>query len=125
MFVDLVNDHGQPCASIVSDTLRKTITSKHVLTRPPAIAFDASHIEAAVAAGVTKVLVRNKETERVYQVSFETFRAKAIRLDRGAGPQWALPLRYWHVDGDQLNVAESPAGERPPASREAVQLALL
>lgn len=121
MIKDLFNERGQPTASIVHDTLRKTIGNAHILTRPPALAFDASHVEAAAAAGVTQVLVRNKETGRVYRVAFETFRARAFPLDRGAGPQLALPLRFWRVDGDQMMTAESQPAEQP---RAAAQLAL-
>jgi hypothetical protein len=98
---DLYNARGQATASIVDGLLRKTIGAQHLLARPPALAFDADHIEEAAAAGVTKVLVRNRDTGAVYRVSFETFRAKSFEIDRGFGRQRALALRHWQIEGGE------------------------
>lgn len=116
---DLTGDRGQQTASIVGDLLRKTIVgSRHILRQPPAIAFDVAHIEAARLAGVQRIAVHDAESGATYRASFEDFCSKAIRLDRGAGPQLALPLRYWQADGVQVQTISSPAAERPPAARQ-------
>lgn len=120
---DLTLSTGRQCATIASDLLRKTIHgSRHILRQPPAIAFDLAHIEAAKQAGVQRVAVHGAENGAIYRASFGDFCTKAIRLNRGAGPQQALPLRYWQRNGDQVQTIEPPAAERPQVA--ARQLAL-
>lgn len=122
MMRDLVIGSGRQCATIAGDLLRKTVHgSRHILRQPPAIAFDLAHIEAARRAGVRRVLVHDAENGATYHASFETFCTKAIPLDRGAGPQLALPLCYWQRDGDEGRTIEAPV--KPPAEA-ARQLAL-
>jgi hypothetical protein len=43
--------------------------------------------------------IRDKESSRVYKVSFDTFLAYAFSKDWGYGKQLFLPLKYWEVDG--------------------------
>jgi hypothetical protein len=98
---DFANSRGQATASIIGDLLRKTIGTQHVLRNPPAIAFDAEHIQAAEEAGVKRILVRNRDSGSVYRTSFETFRAKSFEVNRGFGRQLALALRHWTVEGGE------------------------
>ncbi len=67
------------------------------LRKPPAWSFHVSVLRQLEAAGVRQLVVEDLETGRTYVVDWATFVAKAFALDRGAGPQRALPIGYWRV----------------------------
>jgi len=126
IYRDFVNSRGQATASIVGDLLRKTIGAQHVLRNPPAIAFDAEHIQAAEEAGVKRMMVRDRDTGAVYRVSFEAFQAKSFEVNRGFGQQRALALRHWQIEGGEPS--SSKLIETTPATTKTVdpgQLSLL
>lgn len=99
IYRDFMNSRGQATASIVGDLLRKTIGTQHILRRPCAIGFDWDHIQAAEEAGVKRILVRDRDSGRVYRTSFETFLARGFEVNRGFGRQRALALHLWQVEG--------------------------
>ncbi len=99
-------DKGRTVAEITDKLLKKHIyKSKHFLRKPPAIAFDLEIIEAARAAGVERVEAHEDEDKKLYSVDLDRFVKSSIVIDRGAGPQLALPLEYWTVkDNKQLGL---------------------
>lgn len=82
-------------------TLYKTVSEKHLLTRPRAIAFDVSVLHDAVEAGAVVIRVTHAETGRVLTTTIDTFRTVGFKVNRGFGLQWALALDAWSVDGAQ------------------------
>jgi len=65
--------------------------------KPEGWSFHESVIRQLEAAGVRQLVVEDQETGRAYTVDWATFLAKSFSLDRGAGPQRALPIGYWRV----------------------------
>lgn len=121
--VPLFDASGRCVAVIVDDVLTKSIDfSKHTLTNPPAIALDAVAVAEAEAAGVTQIVVTDRESGRTYTSSLADFMAHSWTLNRGYGLQRAMRLACWHVDGDEPApvIAPEPAQPGPVA----VQLAL-
>ena len=45
-----------------------------------------------------EIRLKEKDTEDIYSVSYETFREKGIENDFGDGKQIFLPLRYWRKE---------------------------
>ena len=85
------------------------------LRKPEGWSFHESVIQQLEAAGVRQLVVEDLETGITYTVDWPTFDAKAFRLDRGAGPQRALPLAYWSVNGKPPLRREAPKRPAGPA----------
>ncbi len=69
--------------------------SLHFLRQPAGIAFDVDHLEKSEAAGRLRVVVTDRETGIVYRAPLAAFWQHGVRIDRGYGPQVALPFAYW------------------------------
>lgn len=98
---------GKVVAVLDGDVLRKTVAaSLHFLRKPPSIAFDCSILDAARQAGVRRIEVLDRETDRTYTASLGDFERWGVSVNRGFGAQRALPLERWQVrrpgDGVQL-----------------------
>jgi hypothetical protein len=93
------NAFGQPVASLSGRTLRKKVrASRHLLRQPPAWAIDLQILEAAKQDGAEWVEIADVESHKVYLAPLVAFFLHGIRIDRGFGPQIALPLAHWHVE---------------------------
>lgn len=98
---------GKVCAAIVGDVLCKHVAaSKHFLRTPRAIAFDTLMLDAAQRAKVTAIEVLDTETGTLYTATLGDFERFGLSLNRGFGPQRALPLDRWHVQrpGDAVQL---------------------
>lgn len=78
--------------------------SRHMLRHPEAWAVDAQALADAEADGARTVRLRDVETGRDWVAPIEAFHQHGITLDRGAGRQVALPLRYWNPNNGQLTL---------------------
>jgi hypothetical protein len=88
---------GRVVGQIEGCVLRKRVrASTGFLRRPRAIAWDRRIIEAARAAGVTDIEVEDIENYVIYRTDMDTFLAQSFLLDRGRGPQLAMPLECWY-----------------------------
>ncbi len=67
------------------------------LRKPEGWSFHERVIAQLERVGTQMLVVEDQETGITYTVDWPTFLAKAFALDRGAGPQRALPLGYWHM----------------------------
>jgi len=93
------NASGQPVASLSGRTLRKRVRgSIHMLRQPLAWAFDLNILEAARQDGAERVEITDVEGGKVHQTPLVAFFIHGIRIDRGFGPQIALPLAHWRVE---------------------------
>jgi len=88
--------NGQVVAAVEGAELVKRVDgSKHFLRQPAGIAFDRDILDAAEAAGAQRVVVLDRETNVTYLAALGAFWQHGVRIDRGYGPQVALPFAYW------------------------------
>jgi len=93
------NADGKPVASLNGHTLTKRVrSSRHMLRRPPALAFDAAILEQARQDGASVVEILDVETGRIYRAAIDAFELHGFRLNRGFGEQVGLALCYWRVE---------------------------
>ena len=98
---------------VMGDTfVKKVIASQHFLEKPPAICFDVSSLDDAEENGACHVKVIDKESSKVYKSTIKTVRERGLLIDRSYGIQFALPIKYWYVDGEprQLGLWGSELG---------------
>ncbi len=93
----------------------KNVDERHLLRRPPAIAWDMRAWEQAKAAGAIRVCVCVRETGREYRADVTTVEARGFRFDRGWGQQIALPLTLF--DGAKKDAGQAVAAARPADSK--------
>ncbi len=76
------------------------------LRKPEGWAFHEPVIDQLQQAGTRRLVVEDTTTGETFTTEWSTFLAKAFALDRGAGPQRALPIGYWRaVHGGPAAVA--------------------
>lgn len=93
-------DTGRIVGEIRDGEFRKRIKSTHILTRPPALANDLKVLAQLQAAKVERLAVTNAETGTTYVTNWETWQRHSFPVNRsGYGPQRALPLGWWSVNG--------------------------
>jgi len=106
---------GHVVANVSPDgVLRKRIRGhRHMLRRPPAIAFAVEAIEQALALGAERIEVFDMDGGRRYAVSMSDFLRHGVEFDRGHGRQIFLRLGLWR-DPDspaQLRLFDPSDGE--------------
>jgi len=69
--------------------------SKHILKKPPAIAFDIDSLIQAERAGAVWVQITDCESRTIYRATIRHIREKGGELDRGFGRQIFLPMNGW------------------------------
>lgn len=90
---------------------KRVQASRHFLRTPPAIAFDVSSLASAELLGARAVEVIDTDTGRRYTASIAHICARGFPVNRGHGPQIALTLDCWTVDGKPP--ARSPQPPEP------------
>lgn len=75
-------------------TFRRTVKLSGQLRQPPAWALWEGLIGALEAVGVRYVEL-DQEDGVTWLAPLALFRSMGIRIDRGQGPQLALPLEHW------------------------------
>jgi hypothetical protein len=75
---------------------RRASAQRHQLRYPPAWAFEEQLLREAERQGVTLVQVVDTDTGQTYTASLSRFWTHGVRIERGHGVQWALPLNQWH-----------------------------
>lgn len=91
---------SHPVANLLGDLLHKHIRPEHFLTRPAGIAFDVALLRQAAQLGAQRVQVSCSDG-RTFGCTFDDLRRYGFQIDRGFGPQWAMPLGRWSIDGAQ------------------------
>lgn len=115
--IPVTDQYGRVIGRIVGREYRKLVSRPdQMLHAPPGFAFDAWAIDRLVLPRVERLVVDCRFNGRRYWVEVDTFRRYRMTINRGAGVQYALPLTYWHVEG------EADAGaSTPPETGELVQ----
>lgn len=86
-----------------------------ILRSPPGFGFDVWAMDFYVLPRVDELIVEDKVNRRVYRSTAENFQKHRIQINRGAGPQYVLPLSYWDVVGPGGAArAASPELPAPP-----------
>jgi hypothetical protein len=83
-----------------------------ILRSPPGFGFDVWAMDFYVLPRVDELIVEDKVNRRVYRSTAENFQQHRIEINRGAGPQYVLPLAYWEVVGSS-KPAPGPGSEPP------------
>lgn len=115
--------HGK----VSGDVYRKEVQgSKHRLNRPPAWAIDCQDLKNAERLGATRIEIHDCETQIIYTSTVENFRAHALPVNRGFGPQLALELKYWGIVATLATGGINPVktGRVERAKPQALQLGL-
>lgn len=102
----------QAVGNVSGEVFRKRIQgSKHLLTRPPALAFDVASLEAAQKAGARRVEVEDAETGRVFITEIARIWRDGFTFDRGHGRQIALAIGRFRVEsGDARQLSFEGVG---------------
>jgi len=112
--------NGRVIGSLIGDTFHRTAKgSVHMLRKPPAWAVDACVLPQLHEGNGQKVTGTDTETGTTYTATLATFERYAIHLNRGYGPQRALPLGYWSVDGKPPKLGQ-PQQPKPDSPRQLV-----
>ncbi len=86
---------------------------EHMLQKPKGWAFSGEVVDFLKQQSAEEIIVRCGDDE--YECAFERFLALSIAINRGFGPQLALPLRYWTIIGHQKTVKEREQnGQKQP-----------
>ena len=90
--------NGRVVGEVQGNVLRKCVRrSVHFLRQPPEIAWDTCALEQAEDLGATRTEVLDTESGYIYTAPLNAFWQDGVRLNRGHGPQIALPLDKWQV----------------------------
>ncbi|MCZ7539127.1 MAG: hypothetical protein M5U29_04260 [Anaerolineae bacterium] len=104
---------GQVSGTVFSKRVRGSV---HQLRAPRGWALDAATLEDLRALHVVTVAVTDVETGTCYTALLAEFGEHGVPFNRGFGPQVALPLGYWSVDGQPPALA--PRQPDPNAARQ-------
>ena len=88
---------GRPVMHVKNGAAIRCAKPGERLRKPEAWSFHESVIAQLQRAGTRVLVVEDLETGITYTVDWPVFLAKSFALDRGAGPQRALPIGYWRV----------------------------
>jgi hypothetical protein len=75
---------------------KRVHSSRHFLTRPPAIAFDVGSLRQAENAGASQVDVFDEDTGKHWRAALTVIWEHGREFDRGHGRQIYLPLDLWN-----------------------------
>ena len=76
-----------------------------MLRRPRAWACDVDALDQARAAGAVWVEVLDLDTGASYRAALADFYRRGVAINRGHGPQLALPLACWEVTSGRSTTA--------------------
>jgi len=93
-----IRERGRVIGELHDLIFYKTLAaSRHMLRRPAGWALGCDSLAQAERAGAQHVEILDTDTNRCYRASIQQIRRYGIPMNRGFGPQLALPLGYWTV----------------------------
>jgi hypothetical protein len=120
--------HGRPVASVEPDgTLLRWARPHELLRNPRGWAFSTEVLARAHELGAhqVRVICRDGARETVYSAPLAEFEAHGLPIDRGHGPQVALTLDRWAINGRPPRAQVVHRGEpEPEPEPAAVQLSM-
>jgi len=107
---------GRAIGRLIGRQYHKLVTRPdQILRSPPGFGFDVWAMDFYVLPRVDEIIVEDRVNRRLYRSTAINFVEHRIQINRGAGPQYVLPLAYWQCDQDQ-----PPAARPAPPSTPAV-----
>ena len=111
----LVN--GRHVGDVIGSCFQKSIEgSRHMLRKPPAIAYGVDALNDAERAGADCLEVKDRETGIVYSSTLDNFRQHCFEVNRGYEPQVAMRLENWTKTGgkeaDKAEPVKQPKKKR-------------
>jgi hypothetical protein len=92
--------NGRVIGQVDGDTFQKNVRgSVHMLRKPRGWAVDTATLADLRGQGVLHIKVTDTESGTCYTAPLTKFDRYGVEFNRGFGPQVALPLGYWSVDG--------------------------
>jgi hypothetical protein len=92
---------GKVIGVIEGNTFTKSVHgSKHQVRSPPAWAIDADIFDNEIQPNCTQILIVDRETNKRYRTSVDTFDNKKKEIERGYGKQYLLTLNHWNIEID-------------------------
>lgn len=87
--------------------------SRHLLQKPrQSIAINVDVLDQAEELGAHSCEIHDSESGKVYRASIADIRGKGFALNRGQGPQIALPLQLWETESHPVTPTETPAAHQ-------------
>lgn len=123
--------NGKVVGEVVGSVFYKTFKgSRHMLRKPRAIANDVDVLDQAESCGAVEVQERDTETGSLYCTTIEAIRAHGFQIDRGYGPQIALALSRWSLNGQPAALVKPSDGQpvdltQPDTRSESVEVVQL
>ena len=114
---------GRAIGRLIGRQYHKLITrSDQILRSPPGFGFDVWAMDFYVLPRVDEIVVEDRVNKRIYRSTAANFVEHRIQINRGAGPQYVLPLIYWQAEegGKPTTTTRSvmsPASVDPPPSQ--------
>ena len=104
---------GRTIGRLIGRQYYKLITRPdQILRSPPGFGFDVWAMDFYVLPRVDLLVVEDKVHGRVYRSSAQNFVEHRMEINRGAGPQYVLPLAYWETEGG--TVTQSAPAQNVP-----------
>jgi hypothetical protein len=92
---------GRAIGRLIGRQYHKLVTrADQILRSPPGFGFDVWAMDFYVLPRVDEIVVEDRVNKRIYRSTAANFIEHRIQINRGAGPQYVLPLTYWQTDGD-------------------------
>lgn len=120
---------GRTIGRLIGRQYHKLITRPdQILRSPPGFGFDIWAMDFYVLPRVDELLVEDRVNKRMYRSTAANFIEHRMQINRGAGPQYVLPLAYWqteeqgsaaatHSSASRSEQAESPPAPTPDGQR--------
>ena len=91
---------GKVIGYIENETfIKEVLGSKHKLRCPPSWCISAYAFENEIKPNVTQIIVRDKESDIIYQTSIDNFVEHCFEIQRSSfEKQLALTLNYWQKE---------------------------
>jgi hypothetical protein len=104
---------GRAIGRLIGRQYHKLISRPdQILRSPPGFGFDVWAMDLYVLPRVDELIVEDRVNGRVYTSTAENFRQHRLQINRGAGPQYVLPLSYWQAE--ETAPARRPRPAAPP-----------
>lgn len=101
--IPIYRGDGRAVGRVEGGVFRRAMrSSSHMLKRPQAWAADVDALDQAQAAGASQVEIFDRDTGATYRAELAEFHRRGLPVNRGYGPQLALPLAYWQVTGGRV-----------------------
>lgn len=121
---------GRAIGRLIGRQYHKLITRPdQILRSPPGFGFDVWAMDFYVLPRVDEIVVEDRVNQRVYYSTAANFVEHRIQINRGAGPQYVLPLAYWQTEAPASSGSaapvQTPTVSEPAATVESRQSRLL